>query len=64
MVRFLIVFNSNLYGVFKKNSVSSTTHPNENSGATGVYHSKGNISDEFRERRTRTLEFIAVRRNL
>ncbi len=31
-------------GIFKKNSVSSTTHPHENSGSTGVYHSKGNIS--------------------
>ncbi len=27
-------------GVFKKNSVSSTTHPHENSGATGVYIAK------------------------
>ncbi len=27
-------------GVFKKNSVSSTTHPHENSDATGVYTAK------------------------
>ncbi len=26
--------------IFKKNSVSSTTHPHENSGTTGVYHNK------------------------
>ncbi len=39
-------------GVFKKNSVCSSTHLHENSDATGVYQSKGNISDEFRERRS------------
>ncbi len=29
--------------IFKKNSVSNTTHPHENSDATCVYHNKGNI---------------------
>ncbi len=47
-------------GVFKKNSVCSSTHPHENSGATSVYR-KGNISDEFRERRTGAPEFMADR---
>ncbi len=31
-------------GIFKKNSVSSTTHLHENGGTTGVYHSKEGIS--------------------
>ncbi len=44
-------------GVFKKNSVCSSTHPHENSGATSVYR-KGNISDEFREWRTGAPEFM------
>ncbi len=41
-------------GVFKKNSVSSTTHPHENSGATGVYIAKATYSNSVsggRERR-------------
>ncbi len=48
-------------GVFKKNSVCSSTHPHENSDAAGVYQSKGNISDEVRERRTGALEIMADR---
>ncbi len=47
-------------GIFKKNSVCSSTHPQENSGSTSVYR-KGNISDEFRERRTGALEFMVDR---
>ncbi len=30
-------------GILMKNSVSSTTHPNQNSGTTGAYHSKAHI---------------------
>ncbi len=45
--------------IFNKNSVSST-HPQENSGVTVVYHNKGNISYEFRE----SARVYAVRRNL
>ncbi len=44
-------------GVFKKNSVCSSTHPHENSGATSI----SNVSDEFRERRTGAPEFMADR---
>ncbi len=51
-------------GVFKKNSASSTTHPHENSSATGVYHSKGNVSYEFREWRTGVPEFMWLEKNL
>ncbi len=51
-------------GVFKKNSVSSTIHSHENSGTTGVYHSKGNISYELCEQRTGAPEFMVVRKNL
>ncbi len=32
--------NGSNNGVFKKNSVCSTTHPHENSGATSVYIEK------------------------
>ena len=52
--------NGDNSGVFMQNSESSTTHPHENSGATGVYHSKGNVSYEFHERRTGAPEFIRL----
>ncbi len=39
-------------GIFKKNSVCSSTHPHENSGTTSVYIEKDNISDELCEWRT------------
>ncbi len=50
-------------GIFRKNNVSNT-HPHKSSSTTSVYHSKGNISCEFREWRTGAPEFMAVRRNL
>ncbi len=43
-------------GVFKKNSVCSSTHPDENSGSTGVYIEKAtyqmNYASGGRERRS------------
>ncbi len=35
--------------VFKKNSVSCTTHPNENSGATGVFIAKVTYHEKQRQ---------------
>ncbi len=55
--------NGDNTGVFKKNNVSSTTHPHENSGATGVYQSKGNILYEFSEIRTGAPEIKFWRAN-
>ncbi len=49
--------NGSNTGIFKKNSVCSSTHPHENSGATSI----SNVSDEFRERRMGAPEFIADR---
>ncbi len=49
--------NGSNTGIFKKNSVCSSTHPHENSGATSI----SNVSDEFRERRTGAPEFMADR---
>ncbi len=52
--------NGSNTGIFKKNSVCSSTHPHENSGATGI----SNVSYAFRERRTGAPEFMADRRIL
>ncbi len=47
-------------GVFKKNTVCSSTHPHGNSGATGVYIERQRIR-WFRERRTGAPEIMADR---
>ncbi len=48
-------------GVFKKNSVCSSTHPHENSGATSVYIEKATYQMNSVSKRKGAPEFMADR---